>query len=424
MNRNAPRAAPRVTKKILGKIAALLLAFLAVAHFAKIEKSKISKAMLANTVGDLIAKQRHFPSDVELQLDNDEPFHAKIQYTVDSDLQAEMARLFDQYKPDYAAFVAINANTGRVITLNDFTKRAKDDIGHLVLQARFPAASIFKMVTATAAIDQRLLSAESVIPFNGASSTLYRRNVRETKVNRWTRFMPLKDAFAHSVNTVFGKIGVFFLGKESLLDYAGRFGFNRSIASDVPVQMSHTTINDEDPWAIVEAASGFTLKNTLSPLQAAMIASTVVNNGSMMEPYVVQTVQNEAGEILYEPVPKIYATAMDPLTASELRTLMEETVRTGTGRKAFRQFLKSKQYGGIEVGGKSGTLTGKDPFGKCDWFVGYATYAGENIAFAALTVHKEYWTVKSAYLARRFIEMYFDSRFPDHADGPKTLSRR
>lgn len=414
---------PHVSKRILLKTAALLTALLVIGHYAKTERNRITKPTLANTVGELIATQRQFPSEVDLTLEDEKPLRARVQYTIDLDLQAEMTRLLEQYKPDYAAFVAINANTGRVIAINDFTKRPKDDIGHLALQARFPAASVFKMVTATAALDQRLLSADSVIPFNGASSTLYRRNVKETKVNKWTRFMPLKDAFAHSVNTVFGKIGVFFLGRESLLDYASRFGFNRTIAADLPVQMSQTQISEED-WALVEAASGFTLKNTMSPLQAALIASSVVNQGSIMEPFVVQTVQDEKGDILYEPVPKVYATAMDPLTASELKTLMEETVRTGTARKSFRPFLRSRQYQGIDVGGKTGTLTGRDPAGKCDWFVGYATYAGENIAYAALTVHKDYWTVKSAYLARRFIEMYFDSRFPDHAVGTKTLSQR
>jgi cell division protein FtsI/penicillin-binding protein 2 len=263
----------------------LTIALLVIAHFVKTERDLINKAFLAKTVGQSVAA-REFPREVQVNIPDlkSTQLNAKIQYTIDFDLQQKMQDLFAQYRPDYGAFVAVNANTGRVIVMVDTIKNGDPTLGHLALQARFPAASVFKTVTAAAAIDQRLLTADTVIPFNGASNTLYRRNVRDTKVNRWTRFMPLKDAFAHSVNTVFGKVGAFFLGRENLLGYAERFGFNREIPSDLPLTMSMTRIDESEPWSLVEAASGFTLQTTMSPLQGALIASSVVNHGSIMEP--------------------------------------------------------------------------------------------------------------------------------------------
>jgi cell division protein FtsI/penicillin-binding protein 2 len=92
-------------------------------------------------------------------------------------------------------------------------------------------------------------------------------------------------------------------------------------------------------------------------------------------------------------------------TAHELKKLMQETVRTGTSRSSFRGFFK-KRLVPVEVGGKTGSLTGHDPHGKYDWFVGYADDGIHHLAVAALTVHQKTWRVKSAYLARRAMEVY------------------
>ena len=90
--------------------------------------------------------------------------------------------------------------------------------------------------------------------------------------------LTMKDAFARSVNTVFGKLGLFYVGQK-LLDYAEKFRFNRPIRADVPVDVGIVKIAPEDPWSVVTAASGFTRDNTMSPLHGALIASAVVNDG-------------------------------------------------------------------------------------------------------------------------------------------------
>jgi beta-lactamase class D len=78
----------------------------------------------------------------------------------------------------------------------------------------------------------------------------------------------------------------------------------------------------------------------------------------------------------------------------------------------FRSFLR--QNGNpIEVGGKTGSLTGTSPQGKYDWFVGYAkSPSGKRIAFASLAIHGEFWRVKAAMLARQAIEHYFADELP------------
>jgi penicillin-binding protein A len=350
--------------------------------------------------------QGEFPSTLTQNV-REKKVELELEYTIDENAQARMIRLLNRYSPDYGIFVAVDPTTGRVIVMADH-KRDDDIDTNLALEARFPAASIFKIVTAAAAIDERKVTAETIIPFNGRNTTLYRQNVFSDTVNRWTRHMSVQEAFGRSVNTIFGKLGLFYAGAQSLNDYALRFGFNRQIGGDFEHGIGVTDIREEDPWTVVEAGSGYTRRTSMSPLHGALIAAAIINDGVMMEPYLVQNARlKKTGEEIYTAEPTVASVTMDALTASELKSLMEETVFRGTSRSSFRPLLNSKRFSELEVGGKTGSLTGLDPRGRNDWFVGYASMHGHQVAFAALTVNRQYWQVRSATLARLFIEDYF-----------------
>lgn len=344
-----------------------------------------------------------YPSDVSFNV-NGRTEKVVVQYAFDSRLQEAMHSVIRSYRPDYAAFVALDPETGRVLSMISLSQKGEEE-GNLALRATFPSASVFKVVTAAAAIAEKNFSANTIIPFNGTNHTLYKKNILKDRITRWTRYMTLKEAFARSVNTVFGKIGAYTLAPAELKDYASRFGFNEKISADVPMEQGRAEVSD-DPWERAEAASGFTKENTMSPLQGALIAATISNNGTMMEPYVIQSVHAQDGTELYEASPRVVKESVDPRTASEIRKLMQETVNSGTSKKSFRRFFKGL-YADLEVGGKTGTLTGNHPPGKYDWFVGFANGKDQKIAIAALTIHKKYWTVKSSQIARIAIEKYF-----------------
>jgi cell division protein FtsI/penicillin-binding protein 2 len=367
------------------------------------DKPIVTKEQLAKTLGSSVGGI-HFPSEIEMDLGGKEAIKTRVEYTFDPQLQKVMENLFQSYGPDYGAFVAMDATTGKVLSMVSYS-RAKKLQENLALRASFPSASVFKVVTAAAAIEGHKVSANTVIPFNGRSHTLYRGQIFKSNITRWTRFTTLKDAFAHSINTVFGKIGAYTVGPDGMRFYADRFGFNRKISADLPMQEGTAHIPD-DVWGIAESASGFTRENKMSPLQGALIAASVANDGKMMEPYVVNSLKGLDGTHYYTVEPKLATITMDPATASEVRSLMKETVLSGTSRGAFRGFFR-KDFSTLDVGGKTGSLTGMDPKGKYDWFVGYAHTGQKKIAFASLTIHEKKWRVKSSYLARRAIETYF-----------------
>jgi cell division protein FtsI/penicillin-binding protein 2 len=368
---------------------------------------------------------------------------ATIRYTFDQRLQDALRRTYDLYDPDYGAFVALNPDTGEILAMHSHTRSGLPDPGNLALHASSPAASVFKIVTAAAALDRGLLEPESVLPYAGRSHTLYRRQVLGTsdagatssqrakaaskssgaatsarsgkkrvsaKVSRkrtpLLHQVTLADAFADSVNPVFARIGVLRLGANLLSDYAERFGFNRNIICGVEMPVSATGFSPADPWSVAEAASGYTRETTMSPLHGAMIAGTAINEGVMMRPELVDAVVSREGVVLHLPQPQVWSRAITPDAADKLRRLMTETVQTGTARRSFADFFEGP-LAQVEVGGKTGTLNGEFPRGRNDWFVGYATDGQRRIAFASHCVHQSGTAVKSAYVARRVLEAFF-----------------
>jgi len=311
-----------------------------------------------------------------------------------------------QYKPDFGAFVAIDAKTGRILTAVSFS-REQTEFGNILMRASFPAASVFKVVTAAAAIDQKVAEPSTIVPYNGANHTLYRRNVLKNDVNKWTRHISLREAFAKSINSVFGKVGIFFLKPDILEDYAVRFQFNREIPLDLPVQPGSFVLERDDNWKIAEAASGYNRVALMSPIQGALIAASIANDGVMMEPYVVESLDEKEQGQIYKVDPSVLSMVVSSQSAEKLRSMMTDTVKMGTSSKTFRGFNKKKKIVDVEVGGKTGHLSGNYPRGQYDWFVGYGKSEEDTIAVAALTINEENWRVKSGLLARVFFETYF-----------------
>lgn len=372
----------------------------------------LTKEDIAQTVGPEIAANR-YPDHAKFEV-GAIPFVGKIEYGFEPEAQEYIEKVLSQYRPDYGVFVAMDAKTGRIIALASRSQNPVVQSENLALRATFPAASIFKVVTAGAVLDTEKVRPDTRIAYNGANHTLYRRNVVDTKENRWTRRITIREAFGSSVNTVFGKLGLFYAGPDTLRNYAEKFHFNLPIRADIPVQTGYSRFTADDPWSVVSAASGFTQDNTMSPVHGAMIAAAVANNGVMMEPYVVESVVDQSGQPIYRAAPRRTATVVGPETARQLRELFEQTILTGTSRKSFRTAVRKRRFENVEFGGKTGSLTGLNPRGKCDWFVGYALFGDNRVAVAALTVNEEKWRVKSSTLAQMFLTQYI--RFHEDSD--------
>ncbi|MEM7196292.1 MAG: penicillin-binding transpeptidase domain-containing protein [Pseudomonadota bacterium] len=363
----------------------------------------ITESILAPVITQHVAEKR-FPESVSIP-GLDLGGELQVTYTLDDELQHEATRLLRKHRPDYGVLVAIDPDNGHILAMSDNT-RSGTNHGNLATRNTFPAASISKIITAVAALEENKANARTVIPFNGKATSLYKKNVFNHKNNKWTRKLTLTESFGKSVNSVFGRLGAVTLGGKTMREYAYRLGFDGQFASDLSFGNGSIDLDVEDRWQVAEMASGYTRRNTLSPLHAATLAATAINGGDLVAPVIVEAMTGPFGVPVYSHQQPARSEAMSESTSSQLRTLMEQTVSDGSARKSFRRFNRG-DYKSVTVGGKTGSLTGHQPPGKYDWFVGYAYRGDKKIAFAALCINKEKWYVKSARLARELLEFYF-----------------
>lgn len=370
----------------------------------------LTKADVADTLTEHALKNR-FPSAMIFEQESKGKIVGYLDYTFDSKIHQSMSDVYLRYQPDYACFVAIDVDTGAIINLSSFIKQDDEGFDNLVMRSDYPAASVFKMITAAAGLDSNAVTPATVIPFNGKSTTLYKKQVLSHKDNKWTRRPTFKESFAKSINPVFGQLGIEQLGAKKLTRYANRFGFDRTLQTDFNLSPSKVSLDFDTDFEIAEAASGYTRDITLSPIHAAQMAAIIANDGNMVTPFMVNRIKDKSGNLLYqrkedESVERVISTK----SAENLRSLMRETTRIGSARNSFRGLDRYKIYNGMEIGGKTGSLTGYSPKGRHDWFVGYAEKDGHRVAYASLIVNKEKWYVRSAYVARQFIYHYFTDR--------------
>ena len=363
----------------------------------------INPQLIASTITSAIEAKR-FPKNIALP-DFPIPGDLGVRYTIDQVLQAEAQNLLEKYNPDYGVLVALEPDSGRVLAMASST-RDPSDTGNLTLLNSYPAASISKIITAVAAINENKAAAATVIPFNGKSTSLYKKNVFEHRDNKWTRKYSLEESFARSVNSVFGRVGALEVGGETMLDYARRLGFNGRFASDFAFGNGAVDLDPADAWQVAEMASGYTTRNTLSPLHGAALAATAVNGGNLVAPALVRAIIGPNGVPLYWRDQPAKSRVMNEDTAIQLKDMMRATVVTGSARSSFARFNRGALKD-VVIGGKTGSLTGFSPRGKYDWFVGFAEAGERKIAYAALCINKQRWYVKSTRLAREMLEFYF-----------------
>lgn len=336
---------------------------------------------------------------------NGKGYHARL--TLDRALQEKVERIYERYNPAYAAFVAMDPATGKILAIADYSNEAHTD--NLALRASYPAASVFKVITSAAAIGQGKAQANTLIPVNGSYGTLYKRNIKAPN-NRWTRFVSMEDAFAKSVNSAFAKIALNRIGPETLQAYADQFGFNREIPFDLELERAEAIVPSDDWFGLAESGSGFTRRQTLSPILGALIPAAIINGGKMPTPFLVDEVTTPKGTVVYTAQPETFSRPLNTSAAKSLSMVMENTVLRGTARKEFRDYNRHPVLSKVFVGAKTGSLSGTNPRGRYDWFVGFAQ-SSENpeqkIAFASLIINRQYWRVKSAHVAREAIIQYF-----------------
>jgi peptidoglycan glycosyltransferase len=253
--------------------------------------------------------------------------------------------------------------------------------------------STFKMITAAAALDTGKFKPWSRF-YDPGYCTEYGKPVSNagnpdqggTEVFGNVSFA---QGFQHSINSVFCNVGK-ALGAKTVLDYAKRFGFYSTPPLETPAderapsglytytKKGRVLFNPRDPNTAVDPGRlAFGQERMLvTPLQMAMVASTIGNGGVVPKPYVVEKIVAPDGSIVRDTKSSNLGRAIKPKTAAELNAMMVSVVQGGTGTAA--------QIPGVLVAGKTGTAETGIPNVYTAWFVCFAPADNPRYAVAVV----------------------------------------
>jgi len=367
---------------------------------------KFAKADLPSLLGDL----QLVPSPVTGRyILAKEGVNINVETSIDTALQNYIINLLNRSRTYRAAVVVLRPESGRILAMADYRKDGDGETGNLCLYADLPAASLFKIISAAAVMEAKSFTPDTPLFFRGGKHTLYKRQLKQVK-DRYTRKTNFRNAFSGSNNPVFGKIGIYDLGRELMTEYSDRFFFNHAIPFDLPLEMSSIDVPDDD-FGLAEIASGFNKRTRMSPLHAALITSAVVNNGIMMEPWLVSNIKDESDRILYRVRLSGLSSPINEDTAGKLRTLMRDTVMYGTCRKTFRPLVRKKIFRDVELGAKTGTINDYLDKYKYDWLTAYALpkNGDKGICVTVLAIHGKILGIRAKDIAKNIINYRFTS---------------
>lgn len=314
-------------------------------------------------------KLRGRPGKMRLQVDgrkrNPRPFSrvgdppvpgATIELTIDANLQyiaeRELRAGVGENRAIGGSVVIMDSTTGEIFALaseptfdaNDYGLVPAERRRNRAVQDIYEPGSTFKIVTASAALEEKVMSPTDLIETDPGSIRIGPKRVVTEANGHNYHTLSFADVIVKSSNVGAIKIG-FRLGADRLGRYVERFGFGTRLSPDFPGENAGIVWRPSQ-WtdgALASVSMGYQIGVT--PLQMAAAASAVANGGELVQPRVVRAVIEGNRRML---VPrKVIRRVTSPETAVEMTSIMEAVVERGTGKNAILP--------DFTVAGKTGT---------------------------------------------------------------------
>ena len=278
---------------------------------------------------------------------------ASLELTIDEYLQhvveRELRAGVEENRADGGTAVVMDPQTGEILALanyptfnpNAYRQSPEATRRNRAIQDLYEPGSTFKIVTASAALEQELVQPDDMVNVSGGTIRFGSRVIRDTHDYGVLSFT---DVIVKSSNVGSIRIGL-KVGADRMSAYVNRFGFGRRSSPDFPgespgIVWNASKLNDS---ALASVSMGYQVGVT--PLQMAAAVSAIANGGELIEPRVVRAVVRDGVRV---PVPrKVVRRAIAVPVAAEMTTMMEAVVERGTATFA--------QLPGFTIAGKTGT---------------------------------------------------------------------
>ena len=333
--------------------------------------------------------------------------------TLDADLQQAS---YDALGDNRGAVVVMEASTGKILSmvskpdydpnsiLSDWSTLNSDEENSPLLnratQGSYAPGSTFKIVTTLAFMRQNSNFADYTYDCSGEITT------GDTTIHCFNGtvhgFEDLRSSIANSCNASFANIGT-LLDIDGYRDTAEDLLFNSDLPSVLGYTKSSFALTSESNEAEIMMTAMGQGKTTVSPYHMALITQAIANGGTLMEPYLVDSVTNYTGTEIRRNVPKSYRRLMTSDEAAQLKEYMTAVVEEGTG-----SVLSGSSY---TAAGKTGTAEYSLSDGEKthSWFMGFTNVDNPDLVISVITEGSDgSASGKAVSIAKQILDSYYD----------------
>ncbi len=328
----------------------------------------------------------------------------QVELTLDPRLQKLSDRVLEEHPTRYSAAVLLSVEDGRVLALSGRSSAEPEkNAADLALEAWAPAASIFKLVTASALVEAGV-PAEARVCYHDGVHSVEASNL--TPHPRWdTSCASLSYGLAKSQNAIVARLAHDHLDDELLGATAHALGFGEKLPFELPVGISDVELPAGGSLAFARVAAGF-WSTTLSPLHGAYLAATLARGGVTPSLRLVDRVVDAEGNV-HRPEPAPPRRVISEEAAHAVARMMVGTTEYGTAKSGFHKGGRPL-LPGIAVAGKTGSLDRQKPYLAYSWFVGFAPAERPEVAVAVLLGNGEDPRWRAHQVAAELLAGYFN----------------
>jgi cell division protein FtsI (penicillin-binding protein 3) len=265
--------------------------------------------------------------------------------------ERELERSMEKTRAEAGSVIVVEPFSGEILAMagrptfnpNRYSAYSADHWRNRMVSDVFEPGSIFKIVTAAAALQEAVVDPGEILDCGNGQILISNTLIKDHKA--FDR-LPFREVVSHSSDI--GMIRVAQrLGRENLYRYERAFGFGEATGVDLPGE-SAGLLKPTSRWSRLTLPSmSFGQEIGVTPLQMVMAVGAVANGGYLMKPLIVTRIEDKDGEVAREMKPVIVRRVLDPETVDTLTEILRLVVRDGTGHKAA--------VPGYIVAGKTGT---------------------------------------------------------------------
>lgn len=280
-----------------------------------------------------------------------EDIHLTLDVTVQYTLERELDKAMEANRAARATGVVMNPWTGAILALacrpafdpNEYWKYSAEERRNRVVTDVFEPGSAFKIVTAAAALENGLITPDTLIDCENGAFNPYGRRIRDF---HRLGIEPFSKCFEESSNIAIIKVAA-MLGAVRLESWIRMFGFGQRTCPDLPME-SAGIFRPVEQWSKLSMGSlPMGQEIAVTALQLVRAFAVIANGGYLVEPYLVERAVDESGQVTYARQAPPARRILSAATAAAMQQLCHQVVTHGTGRYA--------NIAEFRAGGKTGT---------------------------------------------------------------------